>query len=114
VGAFDIRFDGHAVLSCEMGTEEMAHRIHSAAKNQELDIWSHSVKVVRAATTAAHSYPMQCTPGSPRGRRSGFGLWFFCWAKIAETVQLLRYIGERHHGRNSPAAVFDSVVLPWL
>merc|ERR1719487_914263 len=48
VGAFDIRFDGHAVLSCEMKTEAMAHDIHSAAKTQELDIWSHSVKVGKA------------------------------------------------------------------
>merc|ERR1711871_549228 len=43
--AFDVRFDGHAVLSCEMRDAAMAHEIHTAAKTQDLDIWSHSVKV---------------------------------------------------------------------
>merc|ERR1711970_715825 len=43
--AFDIRFDGHSVLSCELTDERMAHELHDAAKNQELDIWSHHAKV---------------------------------------------------------------------
>jgi len=46
VAAFDIRFDGHAVLSCELKDEAMAHELHREAKNQELDVWSHSTKVV--------------------------------------------------------------------
>ena len=76
MGAFDIRFDGHAVLSCEMKTEAMAHDIHSAAKTQELDIWSHSVKVVRAAANAgppAVSDASMCRlswTASPLGGRS--------------------------------------------
>jgi len=45
VAAFDIRFDGHAVLSCELKDEAMAHEIHREANNQELDVWSHSTKV---------------------------------------------------------------------
>merc|ERR1711959_316758 len=42
--AFDIRFDGHAVLSCEARDETMARELGDLAKQQDLDIWSSSVK----------------------------------------------------------------------
>jgi len=46
--AFDTRFDGHSVLSCEMQSDEMARELTGAAMSQDLDIWSHSVKAGKA------------------------------------------------------------------
>jgi len=43
--AFDVRFDGHSVMSCKMKDEEMARELHSAVQEEGLDLWSHSVKV---------------------------------------------------------------------
>lgn len=44
VAAFDIRFDGHAVLSCTAESDNMARELGDEARAQDLDIWSHSVK----------------------------------------------------------------------
>ena len=46
VAAFDIRFDGHAVLSCTAESDNMARELGDEARAQDLDIWSHSVKAV--------------------------------------------------------------------
>jgi hypothetical protein len=45
---FDTRFDGHSVLSCKMDSEDIAKTLTAAAKSQDLDIWSHSVKAGKA------------------------------------------------------------------
>jgi hypothetical protein len=45
--AFDTRFDGHSVMSCEMKDTAMAHEMNAAANEQGLDVWSHSVKAGR-------------------------------------------------------------------
>jgi hypothetical protein len=58
--AFDVRFDGHSVMSCTLKDEAMAKSLKSAVEDQELDLWSHDIKVVRPQTlpspsnTAAH------------------------------------------------------------
>lgn len=44
--AFDVRYDGHSVLNCEATDEDMARELGEAAKDQDLDVWSHSVKAV--------------------------------------------------------------------
>jgi len=41
--AFDISFDGHSVMSCDITTEQRAEEMVNAARNQNLDVWSHRV-----------------------------------------------------------------------
>merc|ERR1711939_394573 len=38
---FDVSFDGHAVLSCDVNDEARAQEMQSAAKEQGLDVWTH-------------------------------------------------------------------------
>jgi len=38
---FDVRFDGHAVLSCDVNDAESAQQMQAAAREQSLDVWTH-------------------------------------------------------------------------
>jgi len=41
--SYDIRYDGHSVLSCDVDSEDSADAMVAAAAHQELDVWSHRV-----------------------------------------------------------------------
>ena len=44
---YEVRFDGHSVLSCKIHGEDGAAAMVTAAADQGLDVWSHRIHQAR-------------------------------------------------------------------